>query len=80
MHARDLKTQLTFVDVDLYETAHVYRQAFFVWHPYIDLRLAIFPVTLYVGEIMLSYAHNHFAVLVAATGELDTVVSVKAKR
>ena len=51
-----------------------------VRHTYIDLRRAMFAVLVNVGEIILSYAHNHFAVLVATARELDTVVGVKAKR
>ena len=51
MYARDLKTELTLVGVDFYETPHVYRQRFMIRHPYIDLRHTILPFALNIGEL-----------------------------
>ena len=83
MYARDLKRQLRPLRVYVYATAYVYRQGLLLWHAYIDLCRVISGMTLVAlksGKVMLPDAHNHFAVVLAATRALDTVLAGEAKR
>ena len=83
MDARDLERQLRLLRVYVYATPYVYRQGLLLWHSYIDLCRAISAIGLVAlnsGKIILAHAHNHFAVVLAATRALDTVSTSEAKR
>jgi hypothetical protein len=78
MDARDLERQLTLLRADVYASPYVYRQRFLVGHSHIDLCRSMFGAALYARKIILAYAHDHVAVLVAAARALDTVGAVEA--
>jgi len=80
MDARDLERQRTLLALDADASSHVYRQGLLRRHAHIDLRHAMRVVALKPRKIVLAYAHNDLAVLVAAAGAGDTVAAVEAKR